>query len=59
MLIQFAANNYQKPSIDKIASGADVSKGLIFQYFEKKQILSEKHSDMLFIFLTSIRKIYF
>lgn len=40
-LKQFATNGYQKTNTDDIARDARVSKGLIFHYFGKKQVLYE------------------
>lgn len=51
-LVQFAANGYQKASTDKIAVEAEVSKGLIFHYFGKKQVLYEKTISHVIDFLS-------
>ncbi|MDA9470486.1 TetR/AcrR family transcriptional regulator [Enterococcus sp. 5H] len=50
-LVQFAAGGYQKASTDKIAVEAEVSKGLIFHYFGKKQVLYEKTISHVIDFL--------
>lgn len=41
-LNQFAKHGYQKANTDDIAKEAEVSKGLIFHYFGKKQVLYER-----------------
>ncbi|MGX7150084.1 TetR/AcrR family transcriptional regulator [Enterococcus ureasiticus] len=50
-LKQFATYGYQKANTDEIARDAGVSKGLIFHYFGKKQVLYERTVSRVIDFL--------
>lgn len=50
-LKQFATYGYQKTNTDDIARDAEVSKGLIFHYFGKKQVLYERTISSVIDFL--------
>ncbi|MGM0219288.1 TetR/AcrR family transcriptional regulator [Enterococcus sp. AZ126] len=50
-LKQFATFGYQKTNTDDIARDAEVSKGLIFHYFGKKQVLYERTISSVIDFL--------
>lgn len=50
-LKQFATYGYQKANTDEIARDAGVSKGLIFHYFGKKQVLYERTISRVIDFL--------
>lgn len=50
-LNQFAKYGYQKANTDEIAKKAGVSKGLIFHYFGKKQVLYESTISNVIDFL--------
>ncbi|WP_086314503.1 hypothetical protein A5821_002078 [Enterococcus sp. 7F3_DIV0205] len=58
-LNHFSKYGYQKANTDEIAKEADVSKGLIFHYFGKKQVLYEQTISEVIDFLNEQSKVLF